>query len=153
MNTQYCTFTVDQLFFGIPVAKVQEVIRGQSMTRVPLAPREVRGLINLRGQIITAIDLRRRLGLADRPDDRPPMNVLLKTDDCAVSLLVDQIEDILEVEDNSLEDPPQTLQGFTRQLILGASKQKDRLLLILDTEQAASLPGSTMAVEHASSPL
>ena len=136
---QYCTFSVDQFFFGVPVTQVQEVVRHQALTRVPLAAPEVRGLINLRGQIITAIDLRRRLNLPDRPADHPLMNVLLHTSDGAVSLLVDQIEDVLEVGDETIEEPPETMQGSARKLVSGASKQKSRLLLILDTARAMEL--------------
>lgn len=142
MSEQYCTFIVDQHFFGIPVSRVQEVIRSQALTPVPLAGREVRGLINLRGQIVTALDLRRRLGLPDRDPGLRSMNVLLKTDDSPVSLLVDAIEDVLDVEEETVEAPPETLQGAFRQLIKGASKQKDRLLLILDTDQASTLSES-----------
>ena len=90
---QYCTFYADGHYFGLDVLKVQEVIRYQEMTRVPLAPPVVRGLINLRGQIVTAIDLRRRLELTDRPADQLPVNVVVQTDDGAVSLLVDEIGD------------------------------------------------------------
>ena len=82
---QYCTFFVAGHYFGLDVLKVQEVIRYQAMTRVPLAPPVVRGLINLRGQIVTAIDLRRRLELDERPADQLPVNVVVQTDDGAVS--------------------------------------------------------------------
>lgn len=140
---QYCTFSVDQFFFGIEVAKVQEVLRQQPMTEVPLAPREVRGLINLRGQIVAAIDLRRRLGLSDCPSNHSPMNVLLRTSDGPVSLLVDQIEDVLEIEPQSVEKPPDTLDGKAREFIVGASKQRNRLLLLLDTTKATQLGTAT----------
>src|SRR3954469_18205027 len=98
---QYCTFFLDGLYFGIEVLKMQEIIRYQEMTRVPLAPPVVRGLINLRGQIVTAIDMRRRLDLPALPDGRLPMNVVIRTDDGPVSLLVDEIGDVLEVDANS----------------------------------------------------
>ena len=84
---------------------------------MPLAPPVVRGLINLRGQIVTAIDLRRRLELRDRPADQLPVNVVVHTDDGAVSLLVDEIGDVLEVPENAFERPPETLQGTARELI------------------------------------
>src|SRR5579863_3440533 len=106
---QFCTFYVDRQFFGVPVQQVQEVIRYQEMTRVPLVPQVIRGLINLRGQIVTAIDLRRRLGMAERPADQLPMNVVVRTDDGALSLLVDEIGDVIEVEESSFEPPPETL--------------------------------------------
>lgn len=132
---QYCTFYVDHLYFGLDVLKVQEIIRYQEMTRVPLASSVVRGLINLRGQIVTAIDVRRRLGLRDRAPDQRPVNVVVQTDDGAVSLLVDEIGDVLKVPEKLFERPPETLQGAARELIQGAYKLADRLLLILDTER------------------
>jgi purine-binding chemotaxis protein CheW len=139
---QYCTFYVDGHYFGLDVLKVQEIIRYQEMTRVPLAPPVVRGLINLRGQIVTAIDLRRRLELSDRPADQVPLNVVVQTDDGAVSLLVDEIGDVLEVSENLFERPPETLKGTARELIRGAYKLKDRLLLILDAERTVNVTGS-----------
>jgi len=138
-TTQYCTFFANGLFFGIEVCLVQEVIRYQGMTRVPLASREVGGLINLRGQIVSAIDLRRRLGLPDRAADKLPMNVVIRTDDTAVSLLVDEIGDVLEVEQTAHESPPETLTGLLREAISGVYKLKDKLLLILDTRIIVSL--------------
>ncbi|MBX9678077.1 MAG: chemotaxis protein CheW [Gemmataceae bacterium] len=137
---QYCTFYLDRLMFGVEVQKVQEVIRYQEMTRVPLASRVVKGLINLRGQIVTAIDLRRRLEFADRPADQMPMNVVVRTDEGPTSLLVDDIGDVLEVDENSFEPPPETLRGVARDVIRGAYKLKDRLLLTLDSDRAANLP-------------
>jgi purine-binding chemotaxis protein CheW len=133
---QYCTFYVDGHYFGLDVLRVQEVIRCQAMTRVPLAPPVVRGLINLRGQIVTAIDLRRRLDFNDRPTDRLPVNVVVQTDDGAVSLLVDEIGDVLDVEEKLFEPPPDTLTGTARELIRGAYKLKDRLMLLLDIDKA-----------------
>ncbi|MCA9202053.1 MAG: chemotaxis protein CheW [Pirellulaceae bacterium] len=131
----YCTFHLDDLYFGIAVSQVQEVIRHQQMTRVPLAPPVVRGLMNLRGQIVTALDLRRRLGLPDANGERPPMNVVVRTSDGSVSLLVDRIGDVLETDEADFELPPETLRGVHRELIRGAFKLQGRLLLILDTER------------------
>ena len=138
-QTQYCTFFVDSHMFGVDVLDVQEIIRAQTMTRVPLAPMVVEGLINLRGQIVTAIDLRRRLELPDRPDDEPPINVVIQTDDGAVSLLVDEIGDVLRVPEAAFESPPETLRGAARDLIRGAYKLDGRLLLVLDIARTVSL--------------
>jgi len=146
---QYCTFYVAGHYFGLDVLRVQEIIRCQEMTRVPLAPTVVSGLINLRGQIVTAIDLRRRLELNDRPPDQLPINVVVRTDDGAVSLLVDEIGDVLEVPEKLFERPPETLTGAARELILGAYKLQDRLLLVLDTERTVSLAGSGREFEKA----
>ncbi|MGC8795200.1 MAG: chemotaxis protein CheW [Bryobacteraceae bacterium] len=139
---QYATFFVDGLFFGIEVLQVQEVLRYQEMTRVPLAPDVVEGLINLRGQIVTAIDMRRRLNLRPRPEGMLPMSMVVRTADGAVSLLVDEIGDVLEVDPESFERPPENLEGAARELIRGVYKLKDRLLLVLDTER-------TVEVSHA----
>lgn len=130
---QFCTFLLDSLYFGVEVEKVQEVIRYQKMTRVPLAPTAIRGLINLRGEIVTAIDLRRRLDLSDRSGDRLPMNVVMNVDDSVVSLLVDEIGDVIEVQEETFEEPPATLKGVSRELIRGVYKLEDRLMLVLDT--------------------
>lgn len=136
---QYCTFFLDNLYLGVEVEKVQEVIRYQEMTRVPLSAPEVRGLINLRGQIVTAIDLRKRLGLVDRESEDLPMNVVIRNDDGAVSLLVDRIGDVLEVRDEQYESPPDTIRGAARDLIRGVYKLDGALLLILDTERAITV--------------
>jgi purine-binding chemotaxis protein CheW len=140
---QYCTFYLDGHYFGLDVLKVQEIIRYQEMTRVPLAPPVVRGLINLRGQIVTAIDLRRRLELKDRPAGQLPVNVVVQTEDGAVSLLVDEIGDVLEVPEKAFERPPETLHGTARDLIRGAYKLADHLLLILDTERTVNIAGGS----------
>jgi purine-binding chemotaxis protein CheW len=139
-SNQFATFTLNSLFLGVDVLKVQEVIRYQEMTRVPTAPAMVEGLINLRGQIITAIDLRLRLALPPRPSDRLPMNVVIRTDEGALSLLVDEIGDVLEIPDERFERVPETVTGVIRDLVTGVYKLDGRLLLILDTEKAATLP-------------
>jgi len=140
MSGQYSTFFVGDLFFGIDVLQVQEVLRYQKMTRVPLAPDVIEGLINLRGQIVTAIDLRRRLGLKHRVDGENPMNMVVRTEDGAVSLLVDEIGDVLEVGPETFEPPPENVDPAARPLIRGVHKLQDRLLLILDTGKAVDLP-------------
>src|SRR6516165_6348988 len=138
---QYCTFYVDGHYFGLDVLRVQEIIRYQEMTRVPLAHPVVRGLINLRGQIVTAIDLRRRLELKDRPADQRPVNVVVQTEDGAVSLLVDEIGDVMEVSEKLFERPPETLKGIARELIRGAYKLESQLLLLLDAEKVLKRDG------------
>jgi purine-binding chemotaxis protein CheW len=135
---QFSTFLVDGLFFGVEVEKVQEVLRYQEMTRVPLASPVVRGLINLRGQIVTALDLRRRLDLSERPAGQLPMNVVIRTDDGGVSLLVDEIGDVVEVDESTFERPPDTLKSSARAVIRGVHKLNDRLMHILDTEKVVN---------------
>lgn len=136
---QYCTFTLNGLLFGVDVSTVQEVIRFQEMTEVPLAHRVVKGLINLRGQIVTALDLRRRLDLPERDPNEKPMNIVVRTEEGAVSFLVDDIGDVVEVDGSLFERPPETMRGAARSLIQGAHKLDRRLLLVLDTARAAHL--------------
>lgn len=108
---QFSTFTVGDLMFGVDVLHVQEVLRFQPMTAVPQAPGVIEGLINLRGQIVTAIDMRRRLRLPARTQDKPPMNIVVRTLDGAVSLLVDEIGDVLQLDESAYERPPENLDG------------------------------------------
>ena len=133
---QFCTFYLDKVLFGVELRGVQEVIQQVELTDVPLAPAVVGGLINLRGQIVTAIDLRRRLELPERPDDIRPVNVVVRTRDGAVSLLVDEIGDVVEVEQDTFEAPPETLQGKIRMVILGVHKLDRQLMHLLDIERA-----------------
>ena len=140
---QLCTFFVDGMLFGVDVMHVQEVIRYQEMTIVPLASATVRGLINLRGQIVTAIEMRARLGLAPRAADLLPMNVVTTTADGVVSFLVDEIGDVLEVEERTYETAPETIGAAFRELVPGVFKLEGRLLLLLDAERVATL-GSTV---------
>ena len=138
-NIQLCTFHVGPLFLGVEVIKVQEVLRYLRLTRVPLASSVVRGLINLRGQIVTAIDLRRRLGLPDRAGDAHPTNVVVRTDEGAVSLLVDDVHDVVDVSEDVFERPPETLRGPARELVLGAYKLPTGLLLHLHVDRVVNL--------------
>jgi len=138
-STQFATFFVKDLFFAIDVLDVQEVLRRQEMTRVPLSPGVIEGLINLRGQIVTAIDMRRRLGLPPRTADESPMNMVVRTPDGALSLLVDEIGDVLEVDATSFERPPDNLSPEAKSVLRGIYKLKDRLLLVLDTERTIDL--------------
>lgn len=140
-SQQFCTFYAGRQFFGVPVQHVQEVIRYQEMTRVPLAPEAIRGLINLRGQIVTAIDLRRCLGMPERPAGDLPMNVVVRTSDGAISLLVDEIGDVLDLDPNTFERPPETLHGSVRTAIRGVYKLPGQLLLEIDIVHAVAAGG------------
>jgi purine-binding chemotaxis protein CheW len=136
---QFCTLHLAGHLFGVPVMRVQEVISYQVMTRVPLAHDVIGGLINLRGQIVTAIDLRKRLEFPERDADQRAMNVVVHTPGGVVSLLVDAIGDVVEVEDTIYEAPPETLAGVAKDLILGVYKFEDHLLLELDIDKAVNI--------------
>jgi purine-binding chemotaxis protein CheW len=139
-SSQFSTFFVADLFFGVDVLHVQEVLRSQPMTSVPQAPNVIEGLINLRGQIVTAIDMRRRLLLPARgADNAGSMNMVVRTADGAVSLLVDEIGDVLGMDASAYERPPDNLAPAAKDLIRGVYKLKDRLLLVLDEERTVDL--------------
>jgi purine-binding chemotaxis protein CheW len=142
---QFCTLHLAGHLFGVPVMQVQEVISYQPMTRVPLANPVIDGLINLRGQIVTAIDLRKRLDFDARDSEQQSMNVVVQTPGGVVSLLVDEIGDVVEVEETIYEAPPETLTGVAKDLILGVYKFEDRLLLELDIDRAVTISSAVEA--------
>ncbi len=123
-NNNFITFVVDGQLFGVPATEVMELTRFHGLTRVPLAPPAVAGLINLRGQVVTAVDMRRRLELRPRPEGQQPMNVVLRREDVLVSLLVDQVGEVIALDDSTFEPVPDTLRGI--------HKLPCRLLLLLD---------------------
>lgn len=138
MADQFCTFLLDGHLFGIPVEEVQEVLRHQDLTAVPLAPAEIHGLLNLRGQIVTTIDLRTRLGLP-AADAQRSVHVVVRTPDGPVSLLVDRIGDVLEPAESAFEPAPETVSAVVHELVDRVCKLEDGLLLVLDTERATSV--------------
>lgn len=136
---QLCTFHVADLYLGIDVLSVQEILRARALAPVPLAPATIEGLLNLRGQIVTAIDLRCRLGFPPRAPDATPMFMIVRTVDGQVALIVDAVGDVLESSADTFEPPPDTVPEAVRRLIEGVHKLPDRLLHVLDCEQATAL--------------
>ena len=133
---QYCTFSVERLSFAVEVDRVQEVMRYSHVTRVPLAPPIVAGLMNLRGDIVTAIDMRGRLGLPARDAGTVAMSVVLRRPGGTVSLLVDRIGDVIEVASDSVLGVPHTIPSGVRDLTRGIIPWERELLLLLDTNRA-----------------
>jgi purine-binding chemotaxis protein CheW len=147
--SQLSTFHVGKYLFGVDVSLVQEVVRLQQMTPVPLASAEIAGLINLRGEVLTAIDLRARLGLPPRDADfstgSEPVNVVVRVDDEPVSLLVDEIGGVLEVSQVPFEQTPTTVDERVRDLLLGAYTLPDRLLLALNARRVLDVGAESRA--------
>jgi len=135
-SRQFATFEVAGQLFGVEVHTVQEVLSYNEYTPVPLAPAAVGGLFNLRGQVIAAVDLRVQLGLPRQALRGPVMNVILRGDGEPVSLLVDKIGEVVDLDDEAFELPPDTLSGPTRELVVGTYKMAGRLMLALDVAQA-----------------
>ena len=135
-SRQFATFEVANQLFGVEVHTVQEVLSYNEYTPVPLAPSAVGGLFNLRGQVIAAVDLRVQLGLVRQAMKGPVMNVILRGDGEPVSLLVDRIGEVVDLDEDTFELPPETLSGPTRDLVVGTFKLADRLMLALNVDQA-----------------
>jgi purine-binding chemotaxis protein CheW len=134
-----CTFRIGPLRIGMPVEQVQEILRPQRITSIPLADPMVRGLINLRGRIVTAIDLRSRLALPPLDPGAPVMNVVVEHHGEAVSFLVDAVGDVVEAGDDRFALPPRTLRGPAAEIIVGAYVLDDLLLLVLDLDRALAV--------------
>lgn len=141
-TVQLCTFTVGDLIFALEVTRIQEVILLTQITQVPLAASIIRGLVNLRGQIVTAVDMRARLNLPARPHDpdTPPMNVVVRSDEGLMSLVVDAIGDVVTVEESTFEKPPSTLEPVLREVVDRVCKQPGQLILVLKPDHASPAP-------------
>ena len=138
MSRQLATFVLEGAHYGVDVLRVQEALRWQARTPVPLAPPGISGLVNLRGQVVLTVDLRVRLGLAPLAEDAEPMMVVVQVGGEPVSLLVDEIGDVIDVDDSQFEAPPDTLPATLRDVILGAYKLDGGLLLALDVDKATA---------------
>ena len=139
MSTLYATFQVAGHVRGIDVLGVQEVLREQRLTPVPLAPGVVEGLINLRGQIVPAVDLRRVLKLAPAEPERGRFSVVARSPHGPVSLQVDEIGDVVDPEAAAFEATPQGVDPAVASFLRGVYQLKDRLLLVLDTARATEI--------------
>ncbi len=130
-----CTFRVANHLLGLDIAVVQEVLRRQEITRLPLSAPAVRGIINLRGHIVPAVDLRCCLSLPAEESGVDRATIVVRGRDDAASLLVDEIGDVVQVVETSRERTPETVDGLARQLFHGVFPLHDRLLLELDLEE------------------
>ncbi len=133
-SQQLCTFYVDRLHLGLDAREVREVTRAGDMTPIPMAPHAVAGLMNLRSQIVPAIELRRCLAVRDRDPQEEAMNVITRTKEGFLALVVDKVGDVLELSTDTFEAPPNNLEDRARRLIRGAFKLDDGLLLALDID-------------------
>ena len=137
-ETQYCTFFVDGLLFGVEVLQVQEIMSEFVVGSVPLAPPTIAGLINHRGQIVTAIDMRKRLDLP--ASTIPPARMLVvRCNEETFALLVDKIGDVVAANPKDFEEAPENVNENARELVEGAYKLTDRLLLPLRMEKIAQI--------------
>ncbi len=126
---------------GVPVATVRDILGEQAITRIPLAPPEIAGSLNLRGRIVTAGDLRRRLNLAPSPDGHKPMSVVAEHGGELYALLVDQVSEVMSLKAEDFEPNPPTLDPVWAIYSTGIYRLEDRLLVVLDVSKVLDLSG------------
>ena len=137
--TLVCTFRVGSLVCGVPLRHVQEITGELPMTPMPLAPEVVIGLIDLRGQVVTVLDSRRRLGLPVRPEPSFSCHLVIRRGDGVISLLVEEVCDVVETTNSAIMPPPQTLGAHARQFVSGVLESEDALVLMLDIDAVTAL--------------
>jgi purine-binding chemotaxis protein CheW len=143
--TEYVTTMIGGQLFGLPIARVQDVFMPERMTRVPLAAAEVAGVLNLRGRIVTAIDMRTRLGLEKREDDRPSMAVGVDLRGESYGLLIDSIGEVLKLPDDGCEENPVNLDPRMAKISSGVHRLDGHLMVVLDVDKILEMSGDTMA--------
>jgi purine-binding chemotaxis protein CheW len=137
----YVTMSIGGQLFGIPVLKVQDVLGSQTITRVPLAPVEVAGSLNLRGRIVTAIDVRLRLGMPKKEDGKPPMSVVVEHEGELYSLLVDAVGEVLSLNMKDYQRNPPTLNARLREFSDGIYRLNGSLLVVLSVGSLLNFGG------------
>jgi purine-binding chemotaxis protein CheW len=131
----YVTFIIKDQMFGIPVLQVQDILTPTTIASVPLAPPEVKGSINLRGRIVTVIDVRVRLGLEKREDTNESMGVTIEHQHELYTLLVDKVGDVIGLSNDLYESNPGTLDSLWREFASGVFRLEGKLMVILDVER------------------
>lgn len=134
-RADYLTMYLDGQIFGIPVLQIQDVLGNLNFTRVPLAPPEVLGALNLRGRIVTAINVRQRLGLQQYEGERRQLSVVVEYDSELYSLVIDRVGDVITVKDSAVENCPPTLDDLWRDISTGVYRMDGQLMLMLDVSR------------------
>lgn len=135
-NTRdFLTIMIAEQRFGIPVLQVQDVLRQQKITRIPLASAEIAGSLNLRGRIVTAIDVRKRLNITSKRPEKPPMSVVVEHMGELYSLIIDEVGDVVTLDDDHIEKNPGTLDPSWRDVSLGIYQMESELLVIMEVSK------------------
>ena len=143
--TEFVTFTIAGQIFGLPIARVQDVFKPVRITRVPLAGAEIAGVLNLRGRIVTAIDMRNRLHARSRENDEAPMAIGIEVKGESFGLLVDAVGEVLKLADSEREPNPINLDRKLAALSAGVYRLDEQLLVVLDIDQVLDLGSETAA--------
>lgn len=142
---EYVTAMIGGQLFGLPILGVQDVFKPERVTRVPLAPPEIAGVLNLRGRIVTLVDLRKRLYMPPRTDDKPQMAVGVEWRGESYGLLIDSIGEVLKLDDEAREPNPVNLDEGLARMSAGIHRLDDKLLMVLDVERVLDIKAAPIA--------
>jgi purine-binding chemotaxis protein CheW len=142
---EYVTVMIGDQLFGLPISRVQDVFMPDRLTRVPLSAPEIAGVLNLRGRIVTAIDMRRRLGLPPRTDGKPPMAVGIELRGESYGLLIDTVGEVLKLADATREPNPVNLDQHLGRVSGGVHRLDKQLMVILDVDRVLETGGDALA--------
>lgn len=142
---EYVTAKVGGQLFGLPILRVQDVFSPQRVTRVPLSPPEIAGVLNLRGRIVTLIDMRRRLGLEDRAEGAEVMAIGVEMRGESYGLLVDEVDEVLKLDERSREPNPVNLDARLARASTGIHRLDGKLLLIIDIDRVLDIAAAAVA--------
>ncbi|ABD89336.1 chemotaxis protein CheW [Rhodopseudomonas palustris] len=143
--TEYVTAMIGGQLFGLPISRVQDVFMPERLTKVPLAPDDVAGVLNLRGRIVTAIDMRARLGLPRIDDGKPPMAMGVDLRGESYGLLIDSIGEVLKLADDSREVNPVNLDPRMAKMACGVHRLNGQLMVVLDVDRVLEIGSSAQA--------
>jgi purine-binding chemotaxis protein CheW len=142
---EYVTAMIGGQLFGLPISRVQDVFMPDRLTRVPLSSPEIAGVLNLRGRIVTAIDMRRRLGMPPRADGRPPMAVGIELKGESYGLLIDSVGEVLKLADGTREPNPVNLDQHLARVSAGVHRLEGQLMVILDVDRVLETSSDALA--------
>ena len=143
--TVYVTAMIDGQLFGLPIVRVQDVFIPERLTRVPLAPPEIVGVLNLRGRIVTLIDLRRRFGLGERKEGQDVMAIGVESRGESYGLLIDRVGEVVELEGVAREPNPVNLDQRLAQMSSGIYRLDDQLLVVVDVDRVLDIGRKAIA--------
>lgn len=137
--TEYVTVMLGEQLFGLPISRVQDVFMLERLTRVPLSQPEIAGVLNLRGRIVTAIDMRRRLGLPKRVDGKKPMAIGIESKGESYGLLIDSVGEVLKLDETAREPNPVNLDARLARVSAGVHRLEGQLLVVLDVDRVLDM--------------
>ena len=142
---EYVTVLITEQLFGLPISRVQDVFMPERMTRVPLSAPEIAGVLNLRGRIVTAVDMRCRLGLPKREDNRPAMAVGIEFKGESYGLLIDSVGEVLKLDESTVEPNPVNLDPRLARVSAGVHRLEGQFLVVLDVDRVLELSNEAIA--------